>query len=111
MFYWTFKTIVMSVILISLVHYLINFFKATLTVPKTKDFINKPAQKYETIFNTLVTHDKNVDNCTPIELLPISHLSSNEKMLDNSLSTNIENSNDNDMKEELKKFLKKQLEQ
>ena len=34
-------------------HNLIGFFKSTLTVPKIKDLVNAPAQKYENIFNAL----------------------------------------------------------
>jgi hypothetical protein len=43
--------------LIFLVHHLILFFKTTLTVPKVKDLVNAPVQKYENIYNTISSKD------------------------------------------------------
>ena len=39
MLYWIIQTTILSIIFIFVVHYLINFFKSTLTVPKIKDLI------------------------------------------------------------------------
>jgi hypothetical protein len=50
---WVIQITVISIILIFLVHHLINFFKSTLTVPKIKDLVNTPTQKYENIYNIL----------------------------------------------------------
>jgi len=41
---------VISVVMILLLHYLYNFFKDTLTVPKVKDLIHHPGKQYEKIF-------------------------------------------------------------
>ena len=77
------------------------FFKTTLTVPKIKDLVNSPNQKYQNIYDT-ISHkfDSNINNYTnsnvnsnsytSIDLLPIP-------------------SEQNSMKDELKSFLKKQL--
>lgn len=83
MFLWIFQTTILSIVFIFLVHYLIEFFKSTLTVPKLKDLVNSPTQKYQNMFNVIQT------NSTPItsELLPPP----------------------SDMKNELKSFLKKQM--
>jgi len=101
MIFWTFKITIISIILIFLIHHLVNFFTATLTVPKLKDLVNKPTEKYESIFNIISnsnntnsntntnSYSKNNPNYTTSELLPIS-----------------ENTT---MKNELKDFLKKQL--
>jgi len=98
MIYWTIKTVIISVIFIFLIHHLIEFFKNTLTVPKVKDLVNVPTQKYEDIFNTISKNttsknniekeDQNINLSTNINSLPIV---------------------DNDMKHELKKFLKQQM--
>ena len=48
---WIIQITVVSIILVFLVHHLINFFKATLTVPKIKDLVNSPTQKYENMLN------------------------------------------------------------
>ena len=90
MLFWIIQTTVISVILIFLVHYLIEFFKSTLTVPKIKDLVNTSTQKYENMFNVISnkkpTSFKNAYNIE--DLIPKSN---------------------NDMKSELKMFLKNQL--
>jgi Fe-S cluster biosynthesis and repair protein YggX len=101
MIYWTIKTIIISIIFIFLIHHLIEFFKNTLTVPKVKDLVNVPTQKYEHIFNVISknNYDNSIDKIT-------------EKTISNQ-STNINNlpivDNDMNMKNELKKFLKQQM--
>jgi hypothetical protein len=55
MLFWTLQISVISIILIFLVHHLFLFFKSTLTVPKIKDLVNAPAQKYEQIYNTMAS--------------------------------------------------------
>lgn len=73
------------------------FFKTTLTVPKIKDLVNSPNQKYQNIYDT-ISHkfdsysvsNINSNSYTSIDLLPIP-------------------SEKNSMKDELKSFLKKQL--
>jgi len=90
MLFWIIQTTVVSVTLIFLVHYLIEFFKSTLTVPKIKDLVNTSPQKYENMFNVIsnkktpsFNNDYNIE-----DLIPKSN---------------------NDMKSELKMFLKNQL--
>jgi hypothetical protein len=83
------------------------FFKTTLTIPKIKDLVNSPVKKYQDIFDTisqgstnnnnyLPTNNDNYDNdYTDINLLPTENINSG--------------SGSNDMKDELKSFLKKQF--
>lgn len=115
MLFWSIKVIILSLALIFLVHYLINFLTSTLTVPKVKDLVNAPTQKYENIFNiiknekhssennTYTNNKKNKQNIqnkytngTDINLLP-------------QIDTNNTGNDSNTMKNELKGFLKKQL--
>ena len=105
MLFWTIKITVISIIFIFLVHYLINFFKSVLTVPKIKDLVNSPNKKYESMYNTIKNYERNKsseinsnegssrveEDYTLIELLPPT------------------NENKPTMKNELKNFLKKQL--
>jgi hypothetical protein len=71
------------------------FFKTTLTVPKFKDLVNSPNKKYQNIYDTLSHTNSNLyaesnDNSyTNIDLLPSEAIPT--------------------MKDELKSFLKKQL--
>ena len=97
---WTIQITVISIILIFLVHHLINFFKSTLTVPKIKDLVNTPTQKYENMYNIINNANKDLgsnknsdypNEYTLIELLPTK---------ENQETT---------MKSELKNFLKSQL--
>ena len=67
------------------------FFKSTLTVPKIKDLVNSSEKKYQKIYDTLSTTD-NKNSYTVIDLLPTSVIEP-----------------DSSMKDELKSFLKKQL--
>lgn len=69
---------------------MISFFKNTLTVPKIKDLVNSPNQKYQNIFDTISNNKRT--SYTAVDLLPTE-------------SIPISNS----MKDELKSFLKKQL--
>ena len=109
----------LSLILISLVHYLFNFFKENLTIPKTKDLVTKPLEKYKTmetiISNNSYTHNTNnssqnnllnSNNTTSINTTPINDLHSAD--LDSG-TTQISNLNFNNlesasMKSELKSF-------
>ena len=84
---WIIQISIISIIFIFLVHHLLMFFKSTLTVPKIKDLVNSPNQKYQNIYDT-ISHKTN--SYTEIDLLPS------------------ENNNVN-MKDELKTFLKNKL--
>ena len=109
MLYWIIQTTILSIIFIFVVHYLINFFKSTLTVPKIKDLINSPTQKYENIYNIISKNESNnmVDSTNISDLNNIIHA------LDNNLDFKIEYSDakpdTESMKNELKSFLKKQM--
>ena len=48
MLYWFIKCITF-LLLIGLLHYLYTFLIDTLTVPKLRDFVNKPAERYNSI--------------------------------------------------------------
>jgi len=115
MLLWTIQISVTSIILIFLVHHLIVFFKNTLTIPKIKDLVNGPIQKYENMYEIIHSSknmNTNIDtldgetNGTPIhtldELIPKN--TSQERPLNI-----VPNSELKSMKDELKTFLKKQM--
>lgn len=108
---WILQITIISAIFIFLVHHLFEFFKSTLTVPKIKDLVNSPTQKYENMLNIITHTNPNMNGKNGIH--SSSELNS---------STNINNlnilPNEDDllpkpdvesMKNELKSFLKKQL--
>ena len=103
MLLWSIQITIASIIFIFIVHYLINFFKSVLTVPKIKDLVNTPNKKYESMYNTISQNinvntninssgNADLDDYTLIDLLPTA----NEETKPN-------------MKKELKNFLKKQM--
>ena len=92
---WTIQITVISIILIFLVHHLINFFKSTLTVPKLKDLVNTPTQKYENMYNIINNNNQNSYKNSSLD---------NEYSLIDLLPKKEEN-----MKSELKNFLKSQF--
>jgi|688.fasta_scaffold1348535_1 Tfp pilus tip-associated adhesin PilY1 len=98
---WIIQITIISIVLIFLVHYLFNFFKSTLTVPKIKDLVNSPNQKYENMFNIISKNnfDTNIDN----------NLNTNYEYTIKDLLPKQETEMKSDMKSELKNFLKKQL--
>ena len=98
---WIIQITVISTILIFLVHHLINFFKSTLTVPKIKDLVNTPTQKYENMYNiikqkqnTYINEDYTNKDYTNKDYTLIDLLPKKEETT---------------MKNELKNFLKNQL--
>ena len=62
MIFFVFKTIFISLLLIGLIHYLYGFFKNTLTIPKVKDLVNKPAKSYNEMFE--VINNKQIERNT-----------------------------------------------
>jgi hypothetical protein len=101
MFTWIIQIAIISIIFIYLVNHLITFFKSTLTIPKIKDLINTSNQKYQNIYDT-ISHNSIEQSYTSIDFLP-------KTSLENNLDSNTLNVGTNSMKDELKSFLKKQL--
>ena len=108
MLLWTIKISLLSILFIFLIHHLIVFFTSTLTIPKIKDLVNSPNEKYKNIYNTLNvntqntntnTYAKNTNKSTDIDMLPLMDIDEIE----------MDKMEDEHMKDELKLFLKKQL--
>jgi hypothetical protein len=51
--FWIVQVVIVSFVIIFLLHNLYCFFKETLTVPKMKDMVKRPQQKYDTLFREL----------------------------------------------------------
>ena len=103
---WAVQTAIMSIILIFLVHHLISFFTLTLTVPKIKDLVNTSTQKYENMFD-IISNTNTTTNATS-NTNANSNNSSSETM-DYTLLDLLPKTENDSMKNELKSFLKKQL--
>lgn len=53
MFTWMIQIFIISILFISLVHHLIYFLKNTLTVPKITDLVSCSTKKYDNIFSLI----------------------------------------------------------
>ena len=94
MFFEIIKTIIISLILIFLIHYLFLFFKDNLTIPKTKDLVAKPLEKYKTM-DTIINN--NLDNYNINNNITSNNITSNNITSNNiSGTTSITNLNNND---------------
>ena len=62
MFLWILQMIVISIVLIASIHYIFVFFKENLTIPKTKDLVNKPVQNYKKMLNIKEKTETNTDS-------------------------------------------------
>ena len=82
---------IISLILIILIHYLYSFFQTTLTIPKIKDLVNRPADAYKEIYQT-INHPQVKQNKNNINQQSILKTSNHEASSQN-------------MKDELKSFL------
>ena len=110
MLYWTIKITIISITLIFLVHHLISFFTSTLTVPKIKDILSSSTQKYELIYNIISKPDLQNQYVPQHQYVPQQQNENNESY---NKSTSIDllpnTSSDDNMKLELKNFIKKQM--
>ena len=59
--FWFVNNAMFSLLIIVVIHYLIGFFKSTLTVPKVKDLVTKPSEQYEEILNTINSNSDKSD--------------------------------------------------
>jgi len=98
---WIIQITLISIILVFLIHHLINFFKATLTVPKIKDLVNVPTQKYENMLNIIKNNSNSFNNS--------SSYNTNDYLKEYKIVDLLPHSDEPTMKSELKSFLKRQL--
>jgi hypothetical protein len=86
MIFWIIQWSLLSLIFIFLLHHLYSFFIDTLTVPKVKDLVNKPQDRYNEMLSVIQNNNK----------------SKNIQQVENS---NIKQSSDDTMHNELLDFL------
>jgi hypothetical protein len=93
---WTLlKPVFLSILIIALLHYLVNYFKDTYTTKKTKDVIGFHVQKYKDILDQYQETQKINESATPLQSESTTHfLSEDEKTA---------------MSNDLQKFLQEQM--
>ena len=106
----TIKWILLSLILIILIHYLFNFFKDNLTIPKTKDLVTKPLEKYKVMESII---NKDLEKFSNNKTNYIDEYSGTTKLdsintidinYNNNNNNYNNNNNNNNMKNEFKNF-------
>jgi len=108
MFFWTIQITTMSILLIFLVHHLFVFFMTQLTVPKVKDMVYAPAQKYEEIYRKISQNVGQNDSDMNATYAADTETEKNTRL--NSLSQlQLQSQPQSSMKNELKNFLKDKL--
>ncbi len=102
------KVSIISIVFILIVHNILHFLTETLTIPKIKDLVNAPHDKYEDIYKTInqnnynqISENDKIHGTTDINSIP-------PLSTDNLLPKMPSNTNQA-MKDELKSFMKKQL--
>lgn len=83
---------VISLILIVLLHYLYSFFQMTLTIPKIKDLVNRPACAYKEIYETINNDHQTSDT-------------KNNNPINPDVNNSISSGQNQSMKDELKSYL------
>jgi hypothetical protein len=113
---WILQISIISIIFIFLVHNLLSFLKSTLTIPKIKDLVNSPVIKYQHIFDTISNSNSNKSHTYNYSNNEFSNSHTNDKSYTDidllpteNTNTNTNTNTNSDMKDELKMFLKKQL--
>jgi hypothetical protein len=78
---WTLlKPVFLSIVIIALLHYLVNYFKDTYTTKKTKDVIGFHVQKYKDILDQYQETQKINESAIPQQSESVTHfLSEHEK--------------------------------
>jgi hypothetical protein len=98
--FWIAQVVAVSFVIIFILHNLYFFFKETLTVPKMKDMVRRPQQRYDTLFRELRMHNEAPSGN---EFNGNNNGNGNGN---NNDSDNNNNGNNNDaMKNELKRYL------
>ena len=95
---WTIQITLISILIVFLVHHIIHFLKETLTVPKIKDLVNVPHERYQKMYETMNSNNKNkpINNEESIKPINIQPPINNQTLVKE------------DMKNELKQFMKMQ---
>lgn len=91
--FWVAQVMGVSFVIIFILHNLYFFFKETLTIPKMKDMVKRPQQKYDALFRELRVHNEAFKNN-----------SNTDATINVANNDAISNANDA-MKNELKRYL------
>ena len=97
--FWIAQVVAVSFIIIFILHNLYFFFKDTLTVPKMKDMVKRPQQRYDALFRELRMRNESSSAATISEAMSAAAISAA------TISAAPSSEANDDMKNELKRYL------
>jgi len=109
MFYWVIKISIISVIFILIVHNILHFLTDTLTIPKIKDLVNTPNEKYRDIYNIIERSDAQPKRPVPSGATDINMIPSLSDEHIPTTKPSLPLDTKQDMKNELKNFMKSHM--
>jgi len=103
MFFWILKTSILCILIIFIIHHLFLYFQEQFSVPKIKDF-STVSEKYENMLRVLEEEEEKED------IIKVTQIENHSTFLENLPSQTKETEeNYENMKEELKNYIKNEL--
>ena len=107
---WIIQITILSLFSVILLHYIIDYLKDVMTIPKIKDLVENPSKKYKNMYNII---NRNIHNSSSSSSSSSTSYSTIQDYTLNDLLVPIKDEitqhDKFSMKNELKNFLKKQL--
>jgi len=106
---WIIQITILSLFSVILLHYIIDYLKDVMTIPKIKDLVENPSKKYKNIYNII---NGNIHNNSSSYSSTATSSTTQDYTLNDLLVPIKDEITQHDkfsMKNELKNFLKKQL--
>lgn len=106
---WIIQITILSLFSVILLHYILDYLKDVMTIPKIKDLVENPSKKYKTIYNII---NGNIHNNSSSYSSTTTSSTTQDYTLNDLLVPIKDEITQHDkfsMKNELKNFLKKQL--
>ena len=107
---WIIQITISSLFSVILLHYIIDYLKDVMTIPKIKDLVENPSKKYKNMYNII---NRNIHNSSSSSSSSSTSYSTIQDYTLNDLLVPIKDEitqhDKFSMKDELKNFLKKQL--
>ena len=103
---WIIQITILSLFLVILLHYIIDYLKDVMTIPKIKDLVENPSKKYKNIYN-IINGNSSSSTTSSTTSSTIQDYTLNDLLVP--IKDEITQHDKFSMKNELKNFLKKQL--
>lgn len=103
---WIIQITILSLFSVILLHYILDYLKDVMTIPKIKDLVENPSKKYKNIYN-IINGNSSSSTTSSTTSSTIQDYTLNDLLVP--IKDEITQHDKFSMKNELKNFLKKQL--